>query len=888
MRPTSDQQNILDYINIHRHQTRVAIHADAGTGKTTTLVQCVRAVLQMPDALPRKILCLSFTEKSKNDLLSRFTPQERLRVEVFTIHGFCNHLVRRQAFQVVGVLDYVIADADQEEALFNEAFEICFSGSADWAPLLHRLRVGALKAFMRKAIATEASYGSVRLDPLKNPLGDSITNLAGVSSNYAAYKEHHLFEIFFHRLKEQFQRQKLKANKITYNDLERYAFEWLRLPESRSVFEQEYGFVFVDEFQDTSLMQCKIIERMFTKSAQGLLDEYSVKFNDPAFWSQSNQRIGLLVVGDPKQSIYRFRGAQVEVFEEFSTFLKNFHLKTNFRSQPLILSAVNSVGRKYIKNYIDMQAFDGLHSKLSSDAFVATLDVAEFADSVELLSSLYRKLSLSGDVALLLRRFKGNEPLIQQLIQSGVPVTLEISRNPIKISQVYLFFLMFLFVYRSWSDAVVERLKIASSVYGFDYNALELELKSLSGLTYVDVCRSLFLKPFVLKSGLSDDASAGIKLQLEAYFLDATVQQKPRVELLETVSSIVFGDEGSFSRDAEATIDLPYFMLERSRSNNSLRVLTIHSSKGLEFQSVILFDLKEKRRPTQPYVASRNQVYFLERGSAGRDDLKDCPIFKGVMNPIAEYDRLKEDEESFRLLYVAMTRAKNNLVACVDSSSKKLSGWEGPLTKALTAVKRSEFEWSLSQASDIESTSDFEMMTRQPGGVRRPNTTAKDSAPEAIDLSASVGVLRHQQLTAATKHWPRLVAFLSQTFNAQELTVLSKDVVFQSIFNFEYIAQRSGLVFDELPVLIAYGAYSDVALYRVDRVVVYPEHVLVVDYKFSQQNDLEYLLTTYRAQLAHYKKILFEIYQRPVIGYLFDVQGQASRKSGFRNFIHEL
>lgn len=619
MQPTRDQQDILDYLNVNRHSTRVAIHADAGTGKTTTLVQCVRAALQMPDANTRKVLCLSFTEKSKNDLLARFTSHERLRVEVYTIHGFCNHLVRRQSLQLVGVLDYGIADSVQEEALFNEAFESCFSASSEWAPLLNRIRVGVLKTLIRKALETEASYGSVLLDPLQyqvasafhlGPSADSNEDIFKQAPLYEDYKQHHLFEAFFRRFKEQFQYQKLKASKITYNDLERYAFESLKFPESRISFAQEYGFVFVDEFQDTSLMQCKIIERIFSKSSFGLLDNTSLKFNDPEFWRQSNQRIGLLVVGDPKQSIYRFRGAQVEVFEEFSAFLKTFHLKTNFRSHELVLSAVNTIGRKYIKNYIDMQAFHGQQTQSEIEPLVMALDAAEFTDSVELLSKLYQQLSPRGDVALLLRRFKGNEPLIQKLIQSGVPVTLEVSRNPIKISQVYLFFLMFLFVYRNWSSAVVDRLRVALRAHDIALAEIESELKALSVLPYLDVCRYLLTKPFVLQNTPSGDAEAGVKLQLEAYFLEVSVNQTSRVELLETVSAIVFGDDGVFSRSTEGTIDLPYFMLERSSSQTSLRVLTIHSSKGLEFDSVILFDLKEKRRPSQPYIASKSCVFF--------------------------------------------------------------------------------------------------------------------------------------------------------------------------------------------------------------------------------------------------------------------------------------
>lgn len=274
--------------------------------------------------------------------------------------------------------------------------------------------------------------------------------------------------------------------------------------------------------------------------------------------------------------------------------------------------------------------------------------------------------------------------------------------------------------------------------------------------------------------------------------------------------------------------------------------------------------------------------FFVERGSG---ESKDCPVFQKILNPLSEYDRSKEEEESYRLLYVAMTRAKHNLVACVDGSTKKLSGWEVPLTEALPVVKRQAFEVSMPV---VESFDSKVLSVRHPANIRRPQVGSLQPQLESVDLSASVGVLKHQQLTLATKQWTDLLVFLGHSFNVHELNTLVEDPLFQSIFNINYITQCGGLVFDELPILVESGGSNDGGLYRVDRVIVYPERALVVDYKFSHQEDLEQLIATYRTQLERYKKILYAIYKRPVFGYLFDVEGSASRRSGSDCFIHNM
>ena len=128
------------------------------------------------------------------------------------------------------------------------------------------------------------------------------------------------------RFDEVFTRMKAERNRLDYNDLEHYAYEALHNDDIALTYQKKYAYVFVDEYQDSSLLQEAIIQRVCREGS-------------------------LFMVGDVKQSIYRFRQAEPSLFlEKLATYsidrdapYRSIFLNENFRSHPNILCCINDL-----------------------------------------------------------------------------------------------------------------------------------------------------------------------------------------------------------------------------------------------------------------------------------------------------------------------------------------------------------------------------------------------------------------------------------------------------------------------------------------------------------------------------------------------------------------
>ena len=130
---------------------------------------------------------------------------------------------------------------------------------------------------------------------------------------------------------ERYDRLKRRRGALDFNDLEHGADRALENPAVREAYQRRFDLVLIDEFQDTNPVQARII----------------LRFVKP-------DRSNLCVVGDPKQSIYRFRDADVSVFEDFCSKLPvNISLTWNFRSRPGILEFTNRVCKETFRGFRD-------------------------------------------------------------------------------------------------------------------------------------------------------------------------------------------------------------------------------------------------------------------------------------------------------------------------------------------------------------------------------------------------------------------------------------------------------------------------------------------------------------------------------------------------------
>jgi len=360
----------------------------------------------------------------------------------------------------------------------------------------------------------------------------------------------------------------------------------------------------LDEFQDTSIIQYKILKPLIREivSGEGIFESGSFFF-----------------VGDVKQSIYRFRGGVSALFSEVArenhTEVKK--LLTNYRSQKEVIEFVNRTFADKISNYTPQ-----LTRKEADGGYVEVIENDELLETA--LTQVERLISLGAelnDIALLCAT-NGDGEEIKNLLQSKkIEVVTETTTKLINQRSV---------------QAVLEYLKYL--YFGADiyrHNFFSLIGEDMQAIPQIDINSvKLFdiIKQCISRYTLFSDDFHLIR------FLDA-------MKNYADIDALIF----------------EYERLDVSAAASDLsgvRVLTVHKSKGLEYKHVIVMD-RLKRAP-----ASRESIIYEYTGielqniylrTAGRDMID--PAYANAL----EKEKALVREDSLNALYVAFTRAKENL-----------------------------------------------------------------------------------------------------------------------------------------------------------------------------------------------------------------------------------
>jgi len=307
---TEQQRQIIDSFGSGQ-----AVVAGAGCGKTTTLVaKCLTLVRSQPEA---RFCAVSFTEKSVRDLkeslargfLDAGIVQDRQSYWVKTIHGLCSTILQEFPVQAGLQGGERILLEDESGRLWGRSVNLLWSQNEnpEVSGALDRLLQVYSKQKLETLIAKLRSLMSFGVEAFIREALDrpEVQDLWLV------------FELVYRR----YQHYKMREGALDFNDLEILALKALQDESVCRYYQQRFELVMVDEFQDTNPIQGQILER----------------FVKPGYTN-------LCIVGDPKQSIYRFRDADVSVFQDLTERLPLKHLlDTNYRSRPEIIEFVNEV-----------------------------------------------------------------------------------------------------------------------------------------------------------------------------------------------------------------------------------------------------------------------------------------------------------------------------------------------------------------------------------------------------------------------------------------------------------------------------------------------------------------------------------------------------------------
>lgn len=606
-----------------------ALLAGAGSGKTTVLVDRYLAAL-VKGFRPYQLLTVTFTneaaEQLKNRILkelkARFKPSVDLLNDVETtpyigtIHSFCYRVLDQYGTQRgLPVIEKIVTGVEWSEA-FDETYQAWLkeTGADRVRRLLHHFTHQELR-FLALELFHQRDFYRPWQQELKEPIWEL------VNEAYAP---------FLDKLEAKF----LAQGYYAFDDLERYTLLLLReCEEARERFQKQFQYILIDEFQDTSRRQWDVFRE--------LIGDHHEK---------------LFLVGDPKQSIYGFRQAEVRLFLEVSDQLKQqgkcLALTKNFRSAPALLQAINQKSRVVFEG--SEIAFEPMQSGRDSAAEKPPFTIARYEKDEEIARTLLAvkdKLAegiTAAEIALLFRVSDRIPLYLEALHDAGIAA--ECGRND-KLFRCkdILHLVNFLRTLENPADPFPLAGFLRSPYVNLSYSELwaYFEKKEpLPSLAWIEEWKAMGIR--TVESALSAlfRNSSYWPEKEEAFQSFLAGLEEENLELTEALRRI----------SAWEKADISFLNESPAEKVQGVRLMTVHGAKGLEFPHVFLVDTLRQPPRQAPLLRF---AHGLPPGIRYRE-LGEVIETENYVN-LQEENLVREQEEARRILYVALTRAEDSL-----------------------------------------------------------------------------------------------------------------------------------------------------------------------------------------------------------------------------------
>ena len=583
----------------------VLVFAGAGSGKTRVLTYKVWHLIKEKLFKPEEILALTFTNKAASEMKSRI--QESISCEgvnVGTFHSIGARMLRMH----ISALDeeynssFTIYDTSDQKAVIKEVVE--------------NLNLSEFKEL-------NVSFLKAQIDKFKND-NISIDKVESEAQTFEDEKIVEVYRAYCDRLKSN--------NALDFNDLLLLPIRLLKEnAKILNLYQKTWKYVLVDEFQDTNSPQFEIVSLLAGKHKN------------------------ITVVGDDDQSIYGWRGANIDnILTNFQeTFAKNIEIKLekNYRSTQRILDGAWSVVSNN-KNRAEkkLEATRGKGDKIS---LISTGSDEEESNAIcdSIKSEIKLNKNTFKDFAVLYRTNAQSRSIEQAMVKEGLPYNIVggtkfYDRKEIKDVLAYL-----TLVANNNDDIALKRI-INFPVRGIGEKSINIFVdlaakKKISLFESLEFCRDLklrgkqqdsienFYNSIIKFSNLLEtlDPKELIRTLLEEFNIENYYKNNPaeqdRYDNIQELKASVdkFSDQiGGNLKDFLQEISLFTDIDEWDDKENSITLMTVHAAKGLEFPTVFVSGLEQGLFP-------------LVRIDDGPDQM----------------------EEERRLFYVAVTRAMNQV-----------------------------------------------------------------------------------------------------------------------------------------------------------------------------------------------------------------------------------
>jgi DNA helicase-2/ATP-dependent DNA helicase PcrA len=616
------------------------ILAGAGSGKTRVITYRIAYLIGNGFAAPDEVLAVTFTNKAADEMRERVQAligEDSARVWLSTFHALCARLLRREAPAIGLTRDFVIYDSSDQVAVVKQA--------------MRQLGMDDKSLQPRQALA--------RISSAKNRM-ETPEHLRGNGWNLRDEQVSKIYDLYIRALTD--------ANALDFDDLLLKTVELFETSQAvRNRYARKFKFVLVDEYQDTNRPQYLLIKRL-------------AEFHR-----------NLCVVGDPDQSIYKWRGADLRNildFEQDFPEAKIVRLEQNYRSTQVILDGASAVisqnqNRKDKRLWTDRAGGEPI-------VYYRGGDEIEEADFITRIVRQARASDVESTIAVLYRTNAQSRVIEDALMREGIAYKIIggvrfYERKEIKDSLAYLKLII-----NPHDDVSLRRVinvptrgvgkSVLDGLQAIEPSDIERDTPPLlaAGLQESSSSRSLWAKlTYAVEQrtlparavgslrlfrdlivGLAEVArqepvsiAIGKMLDQTGYLRELREEQTEEAQgRIENLMELVSAAREYESRDQEASlggfVDRLSLLSEVDEEAGSREarvwLMTMHAAKGLEFPVVIIAGLEE-----------------------------------GLFPHSRSSEEPEELEEERRLCYVGMTRARSQLVLTGAARRRVFGEYQG-------------------------------------------------------------------------------------------------------------------------------------------------------------------------------------------------------------------
>ncbi len=475
---------------------------------------------------------------------------------------------------------------------------------------------------------------------------------------------------FLDDFNNQVQQFKIAMGELSNSDLEIFSLNLVHeFPQSAMEFSQEWHYWFIDEFQDTSPSQVALLKKLI---------------GDKNYY----------LVGDPQQSIYFFRGARSEIFKkEWFHFLNHGyeteHKIINRRSDAKLLAWINSfITHLNSEQFSPMDHLDGIENyKLLNSTQVELSDILsikfyEKSESViqdnelEFIGEQIKQLSSRGfdysQMAILCRENSEIEKIINYLRSVDIPVQNFSKGKFFESGEVQKLLSFYNFLLNPFDDLnLINVLRNINDVTEVEIELIKLTNNKISN-KYCSLWNTVVKNPLVITSG--ECLLRFIKKSNSYGCLNTWIEMLTNFGFLENDQTLVWQLYHHLSTTVDHHKIIEMGSLPQLKESNSIKIMTIHASKGLEFDHVFLPYLEKKIKKDGPdifMIQDEQNIYVSPLKIEATGENNYPPYSYKIKDE--EFQQLQLEQE--RLIYVAVTRAKKSLHFLIENIEDENRPW---------------------------------------------------------------------------------------------------------------------------------------------------------------------------------------------------------------------